>query len=491
MRSPLEVQDSGTDPDVVVIGGGGGLAAAVAAAEHGANVVLVEKRKVVGGNTAMARGLMAADSPVQERLKIIARKEDIFRTAMTYSHWKADAGIVRAFINRSGDTVRWLEKMGITFVDVPNYYHNQVPRVYHVPRGYGANLVKVLVERAKGLGVRIVCDTAATEILTNDKGITGITARFKDRETRIGARSVVIATGGYSGNKELLQQYCADYTDDVRVYGVPNSGDGLAMATRLGAATDGLGNVLYVGPFFPGALQVFVVCLESNTIWVNKDGVRFIDESIHFASELGNALNRQPGKISYTLFDEAIKESFVNRGLIKGIHRSFPSGSRILDLEAHLHKEALQGEVKIAESWQHIAEWIGTDPKTLKQTIENYNEGCNRGYDGQFYKHRDYLQPLIQPPYYAVRCHQGMHGTTGGIKINDRMQVVDEQGRSIPGLFAAGNDAGGWVSDTYCYVLSGTALSFAINSARIAGENAADFVSDKSRSTRSRKKTLG
>jgi fumarate reductase flavoprotein subunit len=252
------------------------------------------------------------------------------------------------------------------------------------------------------------------------------------------------------------------------------------MATRLGAATDGLGNVLYVGPFFPGALQVFVVCLESNTVWVNNNGIRYIDESIHFASELGNALNRQPGKISYTLFDESIKQDFVNKGLKKGIHRSYPSGSKVSDLDTHLKKEASKGEVRIADSWQSIAEWIGANPVTLTQTVENYNEDCSRGYDSQLYKHRDYLQPLRQPPFYAVRCHQAMHGTTGGIKINDRMEVVDEKGSSIPGLYAAGSDAGGWASDTYCYMLSGTALSFAINSARIAGENAADFVSGRS-----------
>jgi fumarate reductase flavoprotein subunit len=196
MKSNPLTQPPETEADVVVIGGGGGLAAAVAAAEHGARVVLVEKRKITGGNTAMARGLMAAESPVQERLKIIARKEEIFRTAMDYCHWKADAGIVRAFINRSGDTIQWLEEMGIPFVDVPNYYHNQVPRVYHVPKGYGAHMVKLLVEKAKGLGVKILCSTAATEIQANSKGITGIIARSGDGEFRIGAKSVVIATGG-------------------------------------------------------------------------------------------------------------------------------------------------------------------------------------------------------------------------------------------------------------------------------------------------------
>jgi fumarate reductase flavoprotein subunit len=256
-------------------------------------------------------------------------------------------------------------------------------------------------------------------------------------------------------------------------------GDGLLMATGVGAATDGLGMALFVGPFFTGALQVFVVCVESNTVWVNREGVRFIDESIHFASELGNALNRQPGKISYTLFDESVKQGFMENGLMKGIHRSFPSGSKVTGLHEHLQKEARNGTVKIADSWKEIGEWIGSDPGILDKTVEEYNRACDRGYDDRLYKNRRYLHPLRKPPYYAIRCHQGMHGTTGGIKINSGMEVVDGNNRAIPGLYAAGNDAGGWVSDTYCYILSGTALAFAINSARIAGENAANYAAGR------------
>ncbi len=358
MAPDQKTQTLEIEPDVVVIGGGGGLAAALAAGEHGANVVVLEKRKNLGGNTAMARGLMAAESPVQKRLKINARKEDIFRTAVAYSHWKVDPDIVRAFVNKSGDTIRWLEEMGISFVDVPNYYVNQIPRVYHVVKGYGTNLVKVLADKGKDLGVKILRETAASRILTNGGGVSGVLARCKDREINIGAKSVVIATGGYAGNKELLKRYCPDYTDDLRVYGVPNMGDGLLMATDIGAATEGLGMALYVGPFFSGPVQVFVVCVESNTIWVNRNGMRYIDESVHWASELGNALNRQPGKISYTLFDEAVKRSFIEDGLMKGIHRSFPSGSKVSGLEELLQKEAAKGTVRIAGSWEALAEWI-------------------------------------------------------------------------------------------------------------------------------------
>ena len=480
MKSGKSSEVARPDADVIVIGGGGGLAAAVAAAEKGAKVTLLEKRKVLGGNTALARGLLAADSPVQRRMKIDARGEDLFRTAMAYAHWKINPEIVRTFINKSGDTVGWLEEKGVRFQDVPNFYYNQVPRIYHMPEGYGAGLVKILAARCRELGVHIFNKTSAKKILMRKEGgVGGVLAVTGDKETRIIAKSVVIATGGYSGNKEMLKKYCPDYTEDARVNGIEHMGDGLLMAIDAGAATEGLGRLLSMGPFFDGSLQVSVISVESNTVWVNKRGERFADESTYLPSESANALNRQPGKISYTLFDEAIKQSFIEEGLIKGIHRLFPSGSKMVELDKYLRKEVREGEVRIADSWKGIAEWTGTDPGALENSIKAYNNSCDRGYDDLFYKDRRYLQSLRTPPYYALKCHQAFHGTIGGIKINQHMEVLNQQDKPIPGLFAAGNDAGGWESDTYCYILSGTAFAFAINSARIAGENAAKYMSGK------------
>ena len=463
--------------DIVVIGSGGGLAAALAAAEGGAKVTLLEKRKVFGGNTALARALLAAESPVQKRLRIDARKEDLFKASMSFSHWKINPDIIRTFINKSGDTIRWLEEMGVRFQDVPNAYFNQVPRIYHLPEGYGAALIKVLVKKCEELGVTLLKETPARKILVRKgKGVTGILGGSRDRKVMISAKSAIIATGGYSGNKELLKRYCPNYTEDAHVHGIPHMGDGIVMAREAGAASEGLGSLLSMGPFFTGSLQVGIVSVEANTIWVNKRGERFADESTHIPSESANALDRQPDRISFTLFDETIKQSFIDEGLLRGHHRLYPPGSRMVDIDKHLRKEVREGRVKVSDSWETIARWIGADPEKLKHNIKAYNDSCDRGFDELFYKDRRYLQPLKNSPYYALICHQAFHGTTGGIKINERMEVLDEEDGIIPGLFAAGNDTGGWASDTYNYVLTGTAFAYAINSGRIAGENAAEYI---------------
>jgi fumarate reductase flavoprotein subunit len=464
--------------DIVIIGSGCGLAAAVAAAEKGARVILLEKRRKPGGNTAMARGLMAVESPLQKRLNIEARKEDIFRTAMEYSHWKIDPRIIRTIIDKSGETFQWLEQSGVRFSDVPHFYNNQVPRIYHIPDGYGARMIKMLIQRGNKLNVRFFYQTSAKKILTGKKGkIVGIQAATKNEEIRIKTNSVIIATGGYSGDKELMKKYYPYYSEDMQLNGKPGTGDGLRMAVDAGAATEGLGICMLCGPFFKGSLRVHLVAVESNTVWINQKGDRYIDESNTVYSEVGNALNRQPGRISFTLFDEEIKQYFIEQGLIKGVHRFYPPTTKMKDLNKHLQTESEKGRILISHSLKTVAQWIGADFKALKNSINGYNDCCDRGYDEMFGKDHKYLQPLRTPPYYAIKCNPGYHGTVGGIKINHRMEVLNQQDTPIPGLYAGGNDVGGWTSDTYCYVLSGTALAFAINSGRIAGENAADYIS--------------
>ena len=476
MHSKETSEVDGLETQVIVIGGGGtGLAAALAASEREAKVTLLEKRGTAGGNTALARGIFAAESPVQKRMKIEAQRDSLFKVAMSYSHWKVDARIVRAFVDKSGETIGWLENKGMSFEDILHYYPNQIPRVFHVPEGRGAGLVKFLVKKCQERGVRLLYNTAAKRILTNKDGrVTGVLAVSKEKEFGVKGKSVIIGTGGYSGNRNLLRKYYPDYTDDLCLHGVPNMGDGLLMAMEIGAATEGLGILHLRGPRFAGSSYIAVVAEEPNTIWVNKRGERFIDEATAFYwPESGNALNRQPDKISYTLFDEKIKQGFIHEGVMKGVAR-FPTGTKLDKLEKELQHHLHKGAIKISDSWGEIAKWIGTPQKGLESNIREYNAHCDESYDRTFGKDRRFLEPLRTPPYYAFRCVQSFHGTIGGIKINHRMEVLDQEGKPIPGLYAGGIDTGGWESETYCITLSGSALGFALNSGRIAGENASE-----------------
>ena len=485
MVSEKAIDDKDLRTDIVVIGAGGaGLAATLAAAEKGAKVILIEKHNAPGGRSVRAEGFFAADSPAQERMGIDAPKDVLFKMAMDYAHWEINPRIVRAFINKSGDTVRWLEEKGLEIALVSPFYRNQVIRTWHQPKRGGAEVVEVLVRSCKRLGVRLIPQTAAKRILTDAMGeVTGVLVIAKGEEFKIAAKSVIIATGGYGGNKELLKKYCPFYTEEMGCAGSSHMGDGLLMAIEIGAATEGLGTLHISGPRFDGVGgHAGIVCQEPHTIWVNKMGERFTDESTAFNHyESVNAILQQPGKVSYTLFDEQIKRSIIERGPIK-IRQGIFYGVKkedMADLAEQLQLQADKGKVKISDSWSEIARWIGADPKVLKSTIDEYNDSCEHGYDDMFVKDRRYLVPLRTPPYYAMRCRPGIIGTLGGIKINHHMEVLNCQDVPIHGLYAAGTDVGGWESHTYNVRLSGSTFGFPLNSGRIAGENAATYVLGK------------
>jgi fumarate reductase flavoprotein subunit len=471
--------------DIVIIGGGGaGLPAALAAYEKGSSALVLEKRGVVGGNALLAEGFFAAESPAQKRLLIDAKKDELFRTALDYAHYKVDPRILRTFINRSGDTVRWIEEKGIRFNHIAPFYPNQVPLVWHIVEGHGATLIKIFEKECKEKGIPILRKTRARKILIDEKGrIKGVRAEGEAGEIEIEAKSVIIATGGYASNKDLLKRYCPEHAKILKDEGVPGmDGDGLIMAMELGGDTDGLGNLMMVGPApYPKNWTIEGVAGEPYCIWVNKRGERFIDETVTFnVFEAINAILRQKDGIGYALLDHKIKDTIVKRGLIRGCGEMFVRrGEEMKEFDEEFNKQIDKGGAFMSESLEEISVWMGVSREFLRKTVDEYNGFCDRHYDEIFVKDPQYLQALRTPPFYAIKFSGGILVTTGGIKINDKMEVLDKEGEPIPGLYAVGADTGGWESETYCALLSGSGFGFAMNSGRIAAENASDYIQGK------------
>lgn len=493
--------------ELVIIGGGGaGLAAAIAAAENGCkSIIVLEKAGSAAGSTAMAHDVFGAESPVQRRQGIDAPRDELFKTAMEWAHWtKINPRIVRAFIDKSGDTIGWLEKKGLSF-ELIQYYPNQVPLVRHSVKGHGNALMKALRDNCQDLGVRILPLTPAKKIIRDSKGkASAVVAESKQGEFKIDTRSVIIATGGYGNNREMLKKYLPNYHDTITYDGPPsNTGDGIQMAVEIGAATDGLGTANIHGPFLkpksdshamkmdasgpdgsPLRITLWFLAWEPEMLWVNKKGRRFIDEGYHLAFfAFGNAVSLQPDGITYTLFDHTTLKKIEKEGLIRpgaAAHANWlpvSAATPLPGLEREVHKQADKGDLKISKSWDEIAVWMGASPAVLKATIDEYNAFCDDNRDGLFAKDRRYLLPLRTPPFYAVKAHIGLCDTYGGIKINENMEALDASDNPIPGLYAAGTTAGCWESESYCYRLTGHLVGFALNSGRIAGENAVRYLS--------------
>jgi fumarate reductase flavoprotein subunit len=493
MSAKRAARSKNLEADVVVIGGGGaGLAAAAAAAEEGARVIVLEKRGL-GGTSAMAFGIFGAESPTQKRLKIDCPRDACFRVAMDWTHWRINPRIVRAFIDKSGDTIRWLEEKGVAF-DC-----NQAGpglSTFHLAEGRGAGITKALAQSCRDRGVPLLIRTQAKKILTGRKGnITGVLAAATGEEFTIKTRSVIIATGGYGGNKELLRKYCPQYHDGMERIGLAHTGDGLLMATAVGAATEGLGALLlgmpsalhppdlHVRADYP--ISIFTIGLISiasdpRAIMVNKMGQRFTDEAAGLGTS--NRMVQQPDNVCYTLWDSRMTGILIAQGPFReasSFAEEVPK-SQLPGLEKDLRRiEAEKGLVRIFDTWDEMAGYIGCDRKALKATIDEYNSFCDNGHDPIFAKDPKLLLPLRIPPYYAIKWGASYLNTMGGIKINESTEVISQQGNPIPGLYAAGVDTGGWESETYCMRLPGHAFGFSINSGRIAGENAARFALGK------------
>ena len=496
------------EAQLIIIGGGGaGLAAALAAAEKGCtNIIVLEKAGATGGNSAMAHDVFGAESPVQTRMGTDASRDHFFQVAMRWSHWsKVNPRLVRAFIDKSGDTIRWLQEKGIKF-ELGQYYINQSPRIRHCIEGEGPELMKTLRRLCNEMGIEVLTHTRAYKLLRGDKGnVIGVLAQAKESEITAHGKCVIVTTGGYAANKELLQKYCSYYSpENVTCDGVPgNIGDGISMASDIGVALSGLGHIMFRGPIAYSSKPVLLMLEDGNyriglgtilwepeTLWVNKRGRRFIDEGHNLASfASANTVAQQPDCIMYSLFDDATRQRIEEQGLIRpGAYGGQTSprfkrpvaGMPIPGLGEELQKKAANDDtIKISDSIEEIADWLGARPEILKTTVEEYNNACAQGHDPIFCKDRRYLMPIQKAPYYAIKGHASICDAIGGIKINERMEALDSEDEPIPGLYAGGSTTGCWESDSYCYEMTGHLLGFALNSGRIAGENAAVYVSTR------------
>ena len=472
--------------DVAVIGSGAaGLAAALTAAEGGARVAVFEKERSPGGTSNFLQGTFAVESDLQRERYIMYTRDEAFKALMEYSHWIANPRLVRAVVNESAATIAWLQRQGVVFTDATINMPDS-PRTYHVIKGRGEALVKALVTRAKESGVAIRLASPVKRIVKQGERIAGIVAEADGEEVQVGAKAVIIASGGYGNNKDWIKKYTG-FDLGVNLMSVGNvdkTGDGIRMAWEAGAAEEGkslleLYRVGPTGPEYPMGNQLEFAATQPD-LWVDPRGERFCDESICFYdSSVGNANARFREGYTWSIFDDGVIKRMREKGIDKNVGIDFMPGSKPTGIEREL-KAALERkstEVFSSDSLEGLAEKISVSPAVLQSTVAEYNDCCEKKYDKHFTKDPRYLWPINRPPYYAVRARTVFLGTMGGIKINEKAEVVSKNETVIPGLYAAGFDAGGMYGDSYpIKCSSGLASAFALNSGRIAGKNVLKFL---------------
>jgi len=490
--------------DLVIIGGGGsGLAAAVAAAEQQVKkIVVLETLDAIGGNSVYAGGIFGAESKVLEQKKTGTRmnKDEAFKTMMDAGRWRLNAPLVRALIDGSGETVDWLDGLGVDFglmapmqggrdrASADAVAASEKPQSgsressgdqNSATAKIGSLIVQALIKRSRELGIQFHTHTMAKRLLKDRDGkITGVLAEQKTGDLKISARSCVIATGGFAGNIEMLIKYLPPFQegDDVFIGGIAHRGDGIKMAEEAGAGLDPRGATEFTVDRFHESPYIPFITMNRSLLSVNKKGERIPDNI--------NNVWIQPGKTAYLIFDEKMKQTYYREEVSEFNRKYFGTTPWIekkgvlTDVWANAEKDlqsfAKKGKVKITNSWDEMAKWMDVSPDVLKNTINEYNAGCENGTD-IYGRDKNSLVPLRTPPYYAIRSCLNLLVTHGVIKTNKRMQVMDTNNDPIPGLYVAGDDIGGVDEDIYAG-MGGHSIGFAITSGRLAGLNAASFL---------------
>jgi fumarate reductase flavoprotein subunit len=474
---------------VVVAGGTAGLAAAIAAAEGGADVIVLEKAATTGGAGNMAFGPFAVESRLQRLKQIAINREEAFKIHMDYTHWRVDARLVKAFIDKSAGTITWLEDMGVEFYDV-SCHNPGFPFTWHIIKGVagsveqpglGSYMIKVMTDRAKTLGVEFHFRTPAQRIIKEGGRIVGVTAEDDSgEEIKVDTKCAIVATGGFGDNPAMIKKYTGyEYGRDLFSTRIPGlTGDGIRMAWEVGAAPTEM--IMHLTPLRVPELDDFSLesfSFRQPNLIVNLAGERFMnEETMGNPTFVANAVSRQMKRCGFIIFDETTRKHYEEKGLDIP-----PDGVATFanpDIKDTGVMEALdRGSENIfsANSLKELAEKTGIAHNILQATIDIYNKACETGRDELFHKNARYLRPIKKPRFYAGRLFPGAIGSLGGIKINHRTEVLNKDHEVIPGLYAAGTDANALYGDSYAFVLPGNTLGFALNSGRIAGENAAKY----------------
>ena len=454
--------------DVIVVGGGGaGMSAATRLAQLGKSVILVEKSGFLGGAISVSGGnqvVMGSQLQIDNGVADDSVESMVADFEANGAN-KNNKEILTLFAENVGATTDWLVAgCGITFEEglhqLGEYSHNR-ELAY---TGGGAGFAEAMRKAVEEAGVQVLLNTKAESLIADNGTVTGVKAASSDADYTLTAGNVVLATGGYGANKDML----TDEMKSALYYGPASStGEGIQMAQAVGAQT---ANMEY-GKRYPNGIEVSegmakstiagnIVGWTMSAILVNKDGNRVVNEKASNRTILEEELKQEGGEL-YLLLDAETFEAWKAK--------LAPAGISDADIEKYLEANGTTTPVFAhGETLEEAAAAAGINADNLKATVEKYNGFVAKGSDDDFGRAATYLTKTIgEGPYYIVEQKPRFATTMGGLVINTSMQVLNEAGEPISGLYAAGENCGQVMGDDSP---SGANNAWALTSGKLAAD---------------------
>jgi uncharacterized protein len=465
--------------DVVIIGGGGaGIPAAIEVGRAGGTAVVLEQADECGGTAAISGGgCCIVGTPLQKSQGIEDTPDVAFEDWVKWGGGAADEVWARYYLEHTlHDLYHWAEDCGAEWVDMKFQEGNRVLR-WHRPRNNGLGLMTALIKTAESIpNIRIMTSTNAGKLLTKNGRVNGVTTVGKDDVVQIYCKALVIATGGFNSNIDMVLEARPEFKQ-FRVMegsGFGAKGTGHKMIKELGGYFTHMDQIwfyVYATPDYrdPQQRRGLVFRMTPGYIWFNQQGKRFHNESVTGGASATPALLAQNPPHAWAILDQPmtakmdVADPYYRRGDV--IDRA--KVQELLDNSPYIRRaetlEELGGKIEVAV------------PSFLSE-IKDYNQAIDQGLDAEpkFGKSLKLSKKFDTPPYYAIQLFPLARKNFGGVKTDLRCRVLNKHFEPIPGLYAAGEVsgmAGGHINGRHG--LEGTMLGPSIFSGRVAGAWAA------------------
>lgn len=455
--------------DIVVVGAGAsGLAAAVEALNQGADVLVLESQTKAGGNGSTTSVVMGVGTKMQQDLGIALTPAEIIDAEMETFNYSVDGVRWSSLVRESDDNIQWLIDQGCLFNGKVDNYGVGIVDTGHwwtgdTGRDGETGYVVPMVARVEELGGRIRYEAAGKALIMEEGAASGVYAEIPNGVLQVNAKAVIVATGGYANNDALLEERGYN-PDEMLVFGVPgHDGDGINMALAAGAKSWMQNSSLMEYPMNPHMGKESVpLSRMPNGLWVNGNGVRFVDENCGAKVPARAALAVRTQDITYTLVDESLLDT------LRSADESFAEV---------IEKAVADGAIFKADTVEALAETADIDAAALTATLETYNGYCAAGNDEEFGKDPACLQTIGTAPFYLSE-NSGIYflTTIGGIDTTELCEVRAEEGGVIKGLYAVGVDGVELYKGLYTIDIPGSCNANNIYTGRVAAQQACALI---------------